>query len=172
MREVKNEKGQTQLWFYCKNRMTKSVKRMLSMRNINVEASSKWLGVDGLTCLHSAAAGCNIDICKLLIEKGANLDAKDSMGYTPLYWAVLFSRIEIVQFLCDYGASVEARDNLGCTPLFLAVMRDDLPIVKELIERKADINARVNGQTVLGWAKEFRRGPEMINYLISKGGLE
>jgi ankyrin repeat protein len=45
--------------------------------------------------------------------------------------------------------------------------------VKELIERKADVNARNDfGQTALGFAIQCKRSPEMINYLISKGGIE
>jgi hypothetical protein len=110
MREVKNEKGQTQLWFYCENGMTKSVERMLSMRNIDIEASSKWLSRDGLTCLHIAVFSCRIDICKLLIEKGANLEANDSDGFTPLFYAIISLNIEMVQFLCDLGANIEVRD--------------------------------------------------------------
>jgi hypothetical protein len=120
MREVKNEKGQTQLWFYCKNGMTKSVERMLSMRNIDIEASSKWLSRDGFTCLHIAVFSRRIDICKLLIEKGANLEAKDANGFTPLYWAIMSSNVEMVQFLCDLGANVDVRDEFG-TPFHIAV---------------------------------------------------
>jgi hypothetical protein len=173
MREVKNEKGQTQLWFYCENGMTKSVERMLSMRNIDIEASSKWLSGDGLTCLHIAVISRRIDICKLLIEKGANVEANDSDGYTPLFYAIMYFNVEMVQFLCDLGANVEARHDVGQTPLHYAVLTGSLPIVKELIERKADINARDNiGKTAIGWAIQCKRSPEMINYMISKGGIQ
>jgi len=168
MREVKNEKGKTQLWFYCEHGMTKSVERMLSMRNIDIEASSNWLRGE---CLLVAAASHHIDICKLLIEKGANEEANDSRGWTSLFYAVLSRQIETVQLLCDYGANVNARDENGQTPLYYAA--GNLPIVKELIERNADINARNRfGNTALGVAMHFEKDPEMINYLISKGGIE
>ena len=173
MREVKNEKGKTQLWFYCEHGMTKSVERMLSMRKIDIEASSNWLSRNGFTCLHIATALLHIDICRLLIEKGANVEANDSQGWTSLFYAVLSRQIETVQLLCDYGANVNARNGSGKTPLDFAVLTGNLPIVKELIERKADINARNHfGQTALGLAMQFEKGPEMINYLISKGGIE
>ena len=153
--------------------MTKSVERMLSMRNIDIEASSKWLGRDGLTCLQIAVVSCRIDIFKLLIEKGANLEANDSDGFTPLYWAVISLNIEMVQFLCDLGANIDVRDEIGRTPFYIAVLSDNLPIVKELIERKADVNARDDyGQTALGFAKRYKKVPEMINYLISIGCIE
>jgi hypothetical protein len=173
MREVKNEKGQTQLWFYCKNQMKKSVERMLSMRNIDIEASSYWLSRDGFTCLHIVVFSCRIDICKLLIEKGANLEAKEAKGFTPLFYAVISLNIEVIQFLCDLGANIVVRDKLGRTPFYIAVFMNNLPIVKELIERKADVNARNGfGQTALGFAKDLQETPEMINFLISTGCIE
>jgi ankyrin repeat protein len=45
--------------------------------------------------------------------------------------------------------------------------------VKELIERKADVNARDDfGKSALGFAIRYEKGPEMINYLLSKGCIE
>jgi hypothetical protein len=173
MREVKNEKGQTQLWFYCNNRMTKSVERMLSMRNIDIESDSEWASRDGVTCLHIAVVSRRIDICKLLIEKEANLEANDSEGFTPLLFAIMSCEVDMIQFLCDLGANIDVRDKFGRTPLYIAVSEGSLPIAKELIERKADVNARdYFGKSALGLAIRYKKGPEMINYLISIGGIE
>ena len=41
-------------------------------------------GQDGTTALHWAAASCNSEICRRLIESGALLNAKDKMWRTPL----------------------------------------------------------------------------------------
>jgi hypothetical protein len=79
IREVRDRSGRTQLTYYCKKGMTSSVMRMLKMRSIDVEAKiSDELG--GGTCLMGAAMNDNIDICRLLIDKEAQLEAKGMAG--------------------------------------------------------------------------------------------
>jgi hypothetical protein len=70
MREVRNQWGMTQLYYYCEKGMTTSVMRMLEMRSIDVEARPGGKE-DGWTCLISAAYESHLDICSLLIDKGA-----------------------------------------------------------------------------------------------------
>jgi len=100
--------GMTQLRFFCSKGMTSSVKRMLDMKSIDVEAR---LGdrEDGHTCLMRAASKGRLDICRLLIEKGAQVKVNDANGYTPLHFAAQDGHIELARLLCDRGADVEAR---------------------------------------------------------------
>ena len=79
MREVRNRYGMTQLFYFCWKGMTSSVKRMLEMKSINVEARA-CEREDGETCLMIAANDGHLDICRLLIDKGAHLEAKDING--------------------------------------------------------------------------------------------
>ncbi len=179
MREVKNEKvmdmwgmargGQTQLHYYCEHGMTSSVVRMLGMRSIDVEAKE---GVHGQTCLHAAAENGHLAICRLLIDKGAQLEAKDRIGWTPLNCAAEQGQVEIVRLLCDRGADVEARDEEGLRPLHDAARREHILVVKELIEeRNAEINARDDrGRTALRFARNGIKA-NITAYLISHGGI-
>ena len=142
MREVMNRYGMTQLFYFCWKGMTSSVKRMLEMKSINVEARG-CEREDGETCLMIAANDGHLDICRLLIDKGAQVNAKDINGWTPLHLASWEGRIEIVRLLCDHVADIEARDEDGMRPLHLAATYGHISIVKELIEvRNAEINAR------------------------------
>ena len=74
MREVMigGWRGHTQLHYYCEHGMTASVVRMLEMRNINMEAKG---GEFRMTCLHTTANYGHLDICRLLLDKGAQLEA-------------------------------------------------------------------------------------------------
>ena len=168
MREVMNRRGHTQLHYYCWNGMTSSVVRMLGMRSIDVEAKG---GVYGRTCLHAAAQNDHLDICRLLIDKGAQLEAKDGEDMTPLYLAARHGCVQIVRLLCDRGADVEARDNDGRRPLHWAAYYGHISVVNELIEvRNAEINARHNGgRTALRIARD-RNILDVAAYLISHGG--
>jgi len=175
MREVRNRWGRwgkTQLYFFCEHGMTSSVVRMLKMKSIDVEAREGG-EEDGWTCLISAAYRGHLDICRLLIDKGAQLEAKDSNGWTPLYYAAPYGHVEIVRLLCDRGADVEACDDDGERPLHRAAVYGYISVVKELIEeRNAEINARNDdGRTALTRARN-RGNPDIAAYLISHGGIE
>ena len=172
MREVRNKKGKTQLWYYCQKGMTASVVRMLEMKSIDVEARREGGVKDGSTCLMIAACGGHLDICRLLIDKGAQLEVKDEYGKTPLHCAAIQSNVEIVRLLCDHGADVEARTNNGVGPLHLAVFNGHISIVKELIEeRNAEVNARDDERrTALWWAQQHNEH-DIAAYLFSHGGI-
>ena len=61
----------------------------------------------------------DVDITKVqdLIERGADVNAKDNGGYTPLHWASYNDSIAIAKLLLDAGADLEAKDKWGRTPL-------------------------------------------------------
>ena len=128
-------------------------------------------GVLEQTCLTIAAYNSHLTICRLLLEKGAQLETKDSAGKTPLHWAAFQDRVEIVRFLCDRGADVEACDIWRWRPLHYAANYGSISVLKELIEeRNADINARANGgSTALRFARNNNK-PAIAAYLISHEG--
>ena len=170
MREVMNRSDESQLHYYCMKGLTSSVKRMLEMKSIDVEAR---LGgrEDGDTCLMTAALHGHLDICRLLIDKGAQMEAKGRSGDSPLHYAAWEGSIEVVRVLCDRGADIEACGKNGNRPLHWAATCGHISTVKELIEvRNADINARNDdGRTALRIARYL---VNTTSYLISHGGIE
>jgi hypothetical protein len=171
MREVRDRMGMTQLYYYCEKGMSSSVMRMLEMRSIDVEAKMSY-ELGGYTCLMEAAFNGHLDVCRLLIDKGAHIEAKNRYGRTPLHYAAANGHLEIVRLLYDLGADIEARDDEGCRSLHYSAYNGRISIVKELIEvRNAEINARINdGRIALGLAKQ--EGKEEISaYLTSRGIL-
>jgi len=177
MREVRNRwgrwgGGKTQLYYYCEHGMTSSVVRMLEMRSINVEGREGG-EEDGWTCLLIAAFNGHLDICRLLIDKGAKVEAKDMNGCTPLLCAAIEGHVEIVRLLCDRGADVEARSDDEWRPLHYAAMYGHISVVKELIEeRNVEINSRdYYGGTALWWASNQNK-PDVAAYLVSHGAID
>lgn len=73
----------------------------------------------------------------------------DSMGLTPLMWAVVDGDEDAVACILTEGADVDARDPHGCTPLMFAINRGPATrsMVDLLLRRGADVNAADNG----GW---------------------
>ena len=129
--------------------------------------------VNGDTCLMAAAANGHLDICRLLIDKGAQVEAKSSVSLTPLHCAAINGHVDIVRLLCDRGADFEARDISGLRPLHIAAVNGHISVVKELIEeRNAEINARNDaGETALRCARDGNNR-DIVAYLVSHGGIE
>ena len=111
------------------------------------------------------------DYIRVLISEGANVNAKDKNGRTPLMYAAFISSTpEIVQLLLEKGAELEARDTDGWTPLMIAAQFSSTPeIVQLLLEKGAEVNARsTDGRTPL----MFARSAEIKQLLINAGAKE
>ena len=83
---------------------------------------------------------------------GADVNAKDKGGLTPLHSATLRNAVEIAEFLLNNGADVNAKNYYdGLTPLHIAVMRNAVEGVEFLLNNGADVNAKNyhNGLTPL-----------------------
>jgi uncharacterized protein len=75
-----------------------------------------------VTPLHSAAAGRQAAIARLLIEHGANVNARQiELGFTPLHEAAGNGDLEFAELLVERGADVNAKMTDGKTPLAYAL---------------------------------------------------
>ncbi len=93
----------------------------------------------GRTMLHTAAAQGREDAVKVLLGRGAAIDARDRWGWTPVSAAVESGRAETWELLLVAGADVNARNNDGWTPLNLAALMGNLAIVQHLVDKGADL---------------------------------
>lgn len=100
-------------------------KRLIELgANVNISPEK-----NKLTPLHAAAGYNHIEVARILLENGADVDATTvfqgpsqytwapHFGETPLHLAVLFCGMEMVQLLLDAGAQPGAPDGTSATPI-------------------------------------------------------
>jgi ankyrin repeat protein len=123
-------------------------------------------------------AARDLEKVKLLVERGADVNARAATGITPLMAAAQYSgNVEVIRLLLKKGArpnpdqGVDVRNNASA--IFYAMMAFDVQMVRALADAGADVNARMKviGRfaatpllyTVCG------SDPALVEYLISKG---
>lgn len=97
---------------------------------------------EGPTALHWAAGRGHAEIVRLLLENGAELEAQDYLGRTPLHAA--HRHPSTVQLLLEAGANVNARDSFGATALHMGIR------IPETIELLINSGAEIDSADALG----------------------
>jgi len=109
--------------------------------------------------LHIACCG-DYATTSALVEAGADVNARDQIGRTPLHNACAGNRdrVETIRLLVQRGADVNAQDNKGRTPLHWAVMSPVSTAVPELANTPGvELGiVDVNGETAFDVAKRLR----------------
>jgi uncharacterized protein len=123
----------------------------------------------GATPLTRAAKACDVPAAKLLLSRGAKVDAVTSQGLTPLLvvagsnWAITDTRgrfrnekhcVEMARMLVDAGANINAVNNNGQSSLHAAARMDMKDLVRFLGERGANLDIKDRtGSTALDIAE-------------------
>lgn len=107
---------------------------------------------------------------KLLIAKGADLEAKDRDDWTALMIASKHGHLSIVQELIRSEANVDTKDKKNQTALFFAVQNGHLSIIKELVRNGAVVNVvNMYGDTPLIHAAVWRGCAFICIFLLLNG---
>ena len=172
MMNVKMGKEQNTQLHHCVDKgMIASVKRLLTIRNIDVDARNE----RKQTPLSIASCSDYEEIVRMLVDKGADVNAKDDMSHTPVIWAAINQNVDLIRLFAEKGADLNASDVGGFTALHNAVNygSSHLPVIRELVlTYRVDINAKnEDGKTPLGQARRWNRR-EVMDFLRSNGGLD
>ena len=115
----------------------KEVKRLLDKgANPNATEANDWPAI-------VEAAGQSLEVVKLLVAKGAKIDARQSdQGWTALTRSITDHRSDVMLYLLARGADPTIAMNDGATPLHMAVRFGDLKAVEALLKRNVNVDAR------------------------------
>lgn len=146
-----------------RNRDLNGVRTLLAVRPDLVNAHD----AAGATPLHHAAGFGDLAMLKLLVERGANVNAVNNRKSTPLFWAM--NDVDKARLLIEHGANVNTRTVDGRTPVYqAAAMPNAAALMQLLLAKGANPNARtLNGNTPLMLAA--RTSVETERLLIAAG---
>lgn len=122
----------------------KEVETLLKMKGIDINYQEH---PDLLAPLHYAVVTDNVEIIRLLLQRGAYIDIQNKNKCTPLHLA---DKKEVVELLLEYKTSIDAPNQDQETPLFFAVRDRKIQCVRTLLEHGANVNAvSLNGSTAM-----------------------
>ncbi|WP_246063320.1 ankyrin repeat domain-containing protein [Nonomuraea longispora] len=95
-------------------------------------------GEEAGLALCAAAAWDRTEVAATLLTSGAEVDGRETGGWTALLWAAANGHAATARVLIEAGAEVDAANDDGDTPLSLAARRGALGVVQALLEAGAD----------------------------------
>ncbi|CRG84938.1 hypothetical protein PISL3812_02106 [Talaromyces islandicus] len=158
----------------------KTIQEALDTREININARPKWNDWEGETALHRAAANGHLEIVKLLLSHGAEVDRRDDSPVGPksaIHIAAHNGHVSVVQELIQNGADVTTRGEMEGTLLNFVLWQKKSISDKEyeiidlvLNQENYDIHSWLfeMGGTILHQAAEIG-DLKLIRYLVDRG---
>ncbi|XP_008209931.1 putative ankyrin repeat protein RF_0381 [Nasonia vitripennis] len=134
--------GYTPLHAALKNKDTLMAKKILAAgaKNVLFEFAQ------GATALHLAVWMKSVTITRQILDRGADINARDDDGLTALHEAIIASDYDQVALLVARGANLNSKTNTQKTPLHWAAINKDprssQNILKLLLSRKCNVNER------------------------------
>ena len=109
----------------------------------------------------------HIEIAKVLITNGVNVNTKDLKGNCPIHYAAKRNSIDVVKLLIENGASIHDKSDEGVTPFDLAINKGkDIEFIEFLIAKGAHVNAIRNGYAPI------HRAVEQSNVALTKSLID
>ena len=124
----------------------------------------------GFTALHFAVQEGHADVVQVLIDAGADMEAKNSAGCSALLLAGFHGKLDVIKVLIKAGACVCVTENNGDTCLMLASLYRHTETVRTLLcMPEVDVNhAKYNGSTSLHYAV-LKKHTDVVQVLIAAG---
>ena len=164
--------GNTALFAVCKKSFKKGIIKSIVEAGGDVDCRGRYRPQQTpLLYISSRKEEEEVDIHIVieLIESGADVNAQDSDGNTPLIEAAVDSSNELFQYLVQSGADLDKQNIYGQTALMVAALSKNLEKVKMLVEAGAHLELEdEDKRTALNCASYASESDEIVDYLITR----
>ncbi|KAI8969119.1 ankyrin repeat-containing domain protein [Mycotypha africana] len=134
---ITNPGGYSLLYLVVANKSLDALRTLLMQPGVDINCLN---GPEQETVLHAACSKGLNDAVELLIEKGALLDIKNSLGQPPIFKAIFSHSLKSVELLLGAGADMSVTDATGNTLLHLAVSNHFEEAIPLLLSKGAKVN--------------------------------
>lgn len=166
---IKDASGNTLLHIAVENMNIGVIEFLLKCNNVNTEIFNYFYEFP----LDIAIKNGYLDIVKMFLVEGIDVNLSRNGKESFLYSAVKFRRLDIIEILCSYGANIDDRCSFGVeegfTPLMLASKLGDQAIVFFLKNNGADINAESANKTTALYHAVEENHVDMVKLLLEWG---
>ena len=143
--DVHKDGEKSPFFIACGKGCVEIVKYMINVCKPNLELKGSYYhgpneSIHKVTPLWLAAVSGQLEIVKILIQNGANINSVSNSGSTPVRSACFMSHLEIVKLLVENKADIQMTSNFGGTCLINSVQSAEL--CKFLLEKGASINVQ------------------------------
>lgn len=124
----------------------------------------------GETPLMVAARTGHRDVAALLLDKGADVNAREAThNQTALMWAFSRKHLDVARLLVERGADIRARTDLGFSPLMFAARTGDVDAVRLLLDRGADLRETSSDGSSVLLVAVVRGHVPLATFLLERG---
>ncbi|HUQ94118.1 MAG TPA: ankyrin repeat domain-containing protein [Bryobacteraceae bacterium] len=142
---------------------TRAVEKMIAVNPELVHAQDR----GGSTPLHHASGYGTLATMKMLLDKGAAVNAENRRKSTPLFWAIHDEAK--VRLLLSRGAAIDAKTYEGRTPVYQAAsMANSLPVLRLLLDKGADADSKTLAAMTPLMAASARANLDAMRLLIER----
>jgi ankyrin repeat protein len=110
-----------------------------------------------------------LEVVRVLLKYGANMESRDGQDYSPFERASVERHVETALFLLENGADFKAQDKNKITPLHCASAYGQLEVVRVLLEKGADVDAKGRDDTTPLQYASFNGHVEVAGVLLERG---
>ena len=125
-----------------KGASVEAISELLDTTYVSVNSAFEQFNLGGASALYAACMQNRIDLIRLLIERGADVDKPRIDGTTPLFCATSNGLAGIAKELIAAGADVNHQAHDGRTPLVSAASNNQIKLAKLLIANGAIVSER------------------------------
>lgn len=168
-----DENGNSALDFAARENAGEVVKILLSTK----EGAKQLNG--NVSILVNASEEGALPVVRQLKEAGANVNAPDENGTTPLMAASEEGQEQVVQYLLSVGAEVNAKTKEAWTALAFAARENQPEVIQLLLAKKADLEARCTYRSISSYGNRnkptnltFYQGSTPLMVAIEENAVE